>query len=104
MVGQKVRLITCHYNDNRKNDLLVLGEGDTFGINGSLWVPEKKIDIDFSKAKTKFCLSLHYNSDNSYIFVNGKEIYRFKASNKNNNFPTRFCLGSRSNEFDYLDS
>ena len=26
-----------------------------------------------------FCLSLHYNSDNSYLFVNGKEVCRFKA-------------------------
>ena len=35
---------------------------------------EKKIDISFSKAKAKVCLSLHYNSDNNYLFVNGKEI------------------------------
>ena len=31
-------------------------------------------DISFSKASTKFCLSLHYNGDNSYLFVNGKEM------------------------------
>ena len=47
-------------------------------------VQQKKININFSKAKTKFCLSLHYNAGNSYLFVNGKEVYRFKASNKNN--------------------
>ena len=47
-------------------------------------VQQKKININFSKAKTKFCLSLHYNADNSYLFVNGKEIYKFKTSNKNN--------------------
>ena len=33
-------------------------------------------------------LSLHYNDDNSYLFVNGKEIIKFKADNKNVNFPT----------------
>ena len=38
-------------------------------------------------------MSLHYNCDNSYLFVNGKEIFKFKADNKNVNFPTRFCLG-----------
>ena len=27
----------------------------------------------FSKARTKFCLTLHYNRDNSYLFVNGKK-------------------------------
>ena len=46
-----------------------------FGINGSIGSPEKKFIIDFSKANTKFYLSLHYNGDNSYLFVNGKEIY-----------------------------
>ena len=74
-----------------------------FGINGRFAASEKKIDINFSKAKTKFCLSLHYNNDNSYLFVNGKEIYKFKANNGNVNFPSRFCLGSISNEFDYVD-
>ena len=29
--------------------------------------------------KKKFCLSLHYNGANSYLFVNGTEIYKFKA-------------------------
>ena len=44
-------------------------------------------------------MSLHYNGDNSYLFVNGKEIFKFKASNKNVNFPTQFCLGSISTAF-----
>ena len=63
-------------------------------------VHQKKININFNKAKTKLFLSLHYNSDNSYLFVNGKEIYKFKASNKNNNFPSHFCLENISNKFD----
>ena len=57
------------HTDNPKNDVLILNEGDTFGINGSFGAPEKTFNINFSKAKTKFCLSLHYNSDNSYLFV-----------------------------------
>ena len=44
-------------------------------------------------------LSLHHNSDNSYLFVNRKESYEFKASNKNVNFPSQFFLGSISNKF-----
>ena len=39
-----------------------------------------------------------------YLFVNGKEIYKFKASNKNVNFLSRFYLGSICNKFDYVDS
>ena len=44
-------------------------------------------------------MGLHYNGDNSYLFVNGKEISKFKTGNKNVNFPTQFCLGSISNGF-----
>ena len=35
--------------------------------------------INFSKDTVKFCLSLHYNGANSYLFVNGTEIIKFKA-------------------------
>ena len=64
----------------------------------------KIINIIKNKANTKFCLSLHYNGDNSYLFVNGKEIFKFKAGNKNVNFPTQFCLGSISNGLIALES
>ena len=38
------------------------------------------------------------------MFVNGKEILKFKADNKNVNFPTQFCLGSISNGFRATES
>ena len=75
-----------------------------YGINGSFGAPEKKFDINFSKANTKFCLSLHYNDDNSYLFVDGKEIFKFKADNENVNFPTQFCLRSISNGYSATES
>ena len=81
------------------NNFLVLGEGPTFRINGSLGSPEKDFSINFSKASRKLCLSLHYNGDNSHLFVNGKDIFKFKANNKNVNFPTELCLGIISNGF-----
>ena len=72
--------------DNSKNNVLILDEGPTFGINGSFGSPEKKCSINFTTANTKFCLRWHYNADNSYLFDNGKEIFKFKADNKNVNF------------------
>ena len=72
----------------------MLGDGPTFGINGSFCSAEKNFSVDFSKLNTKLCLILHYNTENSYFFVNGKEIFKFKADNKNVNFSTQFCLGS----------
>ena len=35
--------------------------------------------INFTEKNKTFCLSLHYNRANSYLFVNGTEIYKFKA-------------------------
>ena len=63
----------------------MLREGPTYVINGSFGSPEKNL---FSTANSKFCLNLHYNTDNSYLF---------EADNKNVNFQTQFCLGTISN-------
>ena len=37
---------------------------------------------NFTIANKTFCLSLHYNGDDSYLFVNGKEVIKFKAKNQ----------------------
>ena len=65
---------------------------------------KKSLILLLLKQTKKFVLSLHYNADNSYLFVNGKEIFKFKAANKNVNFPTQFCLGSISNRFSAPES
>ena len=82
----------------------MLGKGDTFGIIGTFGAPQKEFSINFPKAKAKFCLSLNYNSDNSYMFVNEKEIFKFKANNGNVNFPTKSCQESMSNGFGATDA
>ena len=35
--------------------------------------------INCAEPSKMFCLKLHYNGANSYLFINGKEIYKFKA-------------------------
>ena len=47
---------------------------------------------------------LHYRGRNSCLFVNGKEIFKFKAGNKNVNFPTQFCPGNISDRLGALES
>ena len=61
------------HSDNRKNNFLILNEGETYGINGKFGSPEKNFSINVTKANTKFYLSLHYNADKSYLFVYGKK-------------------------------
>ena len=64
--------------DNKKKDILVLGRGPTQGYESTL-TAEKMYSINFTVTKKKFCLILHYNEANSYLFVNGTEIIKFKA-------------------------
>ena len=68
--------------DNRKNNFLILSVSPTFGINEKSGLSEKTFSINFTKSNTKLYLSLHYNYDNSYLFINGKEIIKFKANDK----------------------
>ena len=46
--------------------------------------------VNFTVTKKKFCLSLHHNGANSYLFVNGTDI-RFKAKDSEI-VVTRLCL------------
>ena len=68
---------SAHIN-NKKKDILVLGIGPTQGLQHTL-TAEKIYSINFSVTKKKFCLSLHYNGANGYLFANGTKIYKFKT-------------------------
>ena len=54
--------------------------------------------INFTVTTEKFCLGLHYNGANSYLFVNGSEIYKFKAKDSEI-VSTLLCLGNISKEW-----
>ena len=64
--------------DNRKKDISILGKGATQELEHTLSA-EKIYSINFTEHNKKFCLSLHYDAANSYLFVNGKEIHKFIA-------------------------
>ena len=51
--------------------------------------------INFTVTKKQFCLILHYNGANSYLFVNGTEIYKFKAKDSEI-IASPLCLGNIS--------
>ena len=54
--------------------------------------------INFTVTKKKCCLSFHYNGANSYLFVNGTEIYKFKAKDSQI-VASSLCLGNISNDW-----
>ena len=64
--------------DNRGKDILILDKCPTQGLKHKLSA-EKIYSVNFTKGNTKLCLSLHYNGANSYLFVDGTEIIKFKA-------------------------
>ena len=57
----------------------------------------KKISINVSRTNTKFCLSLLYTGDDSYLYVNKTEIFKFKANDSTSWY--NFYLESVSKDF-----
>ena len=84
------------HNDNKK-DILVIGKGPTQGLEHTL-TAAKMYSINFTVTKKKFCLSLHYNGANSYLFVNGIKIIKFKAKDSEI-VPSALCLGNISKDW-----
>ena len=80
-----------------KKKILILGEGPTQGLEHTLSA-EKMYSINFSEKNKKFCLSLHYNEENNYLFVNGTEIHKFKAKDSEI-LAYSLCLGNISQDW-----
>ena len=88
---------TSIHIDYKKKDILVLGRGPTQGLESTL-TAEKMYSINFTVTKKKFCLSFHYNGGNSYLFVNGTEICKFKAKDSAI-VASLLCLGNISKDW-----
>ena len=88
---------TSIHIDNKKKDILVIGREPTQGLESNL-TADKMYSINFTVTKKKFCLSLHYNGGNSYLFVNGTEIIKFKAKDSAI-VASPLCLGNISKDW-----
>ena len=83
--------------DNKKKDILVLEKGPTQGLEHTL-TEEKNYSVNFTVTNKKFCLSLHYNGVNSYLFVNDTDIYKFKEKDSEI-VSSPLCLGNISKDW-----
>ena len=54
--------------------------------------------VNFTDYREKYCLRLHYNGANSYLFVNGTEIIKFKGKDSET-VATPLCLGNISKDW-----
>ena len=80
-----------------KKYILVLGKGPTKGLEHTL-TADWMYSINFTEKYQKFCLRLHYNGVNSYLFVNGSQIYKLKAKDSEIT-ATPLCLGIISKDW-----
>ena len=81
--------------NNKANNIYVMGKDYIKKINDTTIYAEKMFYRNFTDPGKKLILSSHYNGDNSYLFVNGREELKFKTKtdqiiNKN------LCLGNLS--------
>ena len=65
--------------NNKSNNIYVMGKDYITKINDTTIYAEKMFYRNFTEPRKKFILSLHYNGDNSYLFVNGREELKFKT-------------------------
>ena len=74
--------------------------GDLFvqGINDTTLYAEKIYSQNFTAANKKLVLSLHYNGDDSYLFVKGKREVKFKAKD-DEIVKEILCLGNISDDW-----
>ena len=89
---------SVHAN-NKVNNVLVLGKSFIQGMNGTTIHAERMYSTNFTVDNKRFCLSLHYNGDNSYLFVNGKEIHKFKVKDSEI-APDPMCLRGLTKDFE----
>ena len=94
-------LSNSKHANNKTRSILVLGKDFIQGVDIATIYAEKMYSPSFTVNNKTFCLSLHYNGDNSGLFVNGKEIINFKAKDSKI-VPYPLCLGNISKTFDVI--
>ena len=88
---------------NRANHKYVMGDGLSQGIRNTTLNAEKKYFRNFTEPNVRFVLSLHYNGNDSYLFVNGTQELKFKAKN-DQIISEKICLGNLSDQWTTSES
>ena len=101
--GRNVLIFRVHehslvHANNKANNVYVMGDFIVQGINNTTLYAEKLDSQNFTAANKKFVLSLHYNGDDSYLFVNGKRELKFKAKD-DQIVKEILCFGNISNDW-----
>ena len=88
---------------NRANHIYVMDDGLTQGIHDTMLYVEKKYFRNFTEPNVKFVLSLHYNGNDSYLFVNGRQELIFKCKT-DQSVKEKLCIGNLSDQWTASES
>ena len=88
---------------NRANHIYVMGTEFVQGINDTTIYAEKNFYRNFTDPGKKFMLSLHYNGNNSYLFVNGRQELKFKCKT-DQLVKEKLCIGNLSDQWTTSES
>ena len=86
-------LSTLRHSTSKTQNILVLGHGFIQKINNTTIYTKRSFSTNFSIENKVLCLSLHDNGDKSYLFVNDKEVVKFKSKSSEIK-PQPIALGS----------
>ena len=88
---------------NRANHIYVMDDGLTQGIHNTTLYAEKNFYRNFTDPGKKFMLSLHYNGDDSYLFVNYWQELKFKCKT-DQLVKEKLCIGNLSDQWTTSES
>ena len=89
--------------NNRANNIYVTGELFIQGIKILQYMQKKKFYRNFTDPGKKFMLRLHYNGDDSYLFVNGRQELKFKCKT-DQLVKEKLCIGNLSDQWTTSES
>ena len=89
--------------NNKANNIYVMGDLFVQGINDTTLYAEKIYSQNCTQPSKKFVLSLHYNDNDSYLFVNGKQELKFKAKT-DQLVKEDLCIGNLSDQWTTSES
>ena len=91
------------HENNKANNIYVMGKNYIQKVNDTKIYAEKMYYRNFTDPGKKFVLSLHYNDNNSYLYVNGNQELKFKAKS-DQLVKEKLCLGNLSDQWTTSES
>ena len=91
------------YANNKANNIYVIGKDYIQKINDTKIYVEKMYYRNFTDPGKKFVLILHYNDNNSYLYVNGNQELKFKAGT-DQLVKEKLCIGNLSDQWTTSES